>query len=665
MNNPTLFPPFLNRRSANGTAVDPALQHESNTHLLQVLQNNVSSLGKAAASNATRLIAGFIVMAVVAAFSLAAFSMGTFNTVSILNTYQPLTNRLSDAIFGDDAPLLIAPPYNASLQCPTTSGRADLCTYFSYVNHSIAVFNQFMINGTVDNDTLSTLPYTNAAPFMSGVNNGKTALDALVTEVTAVSAAGGINAAAIAALESSVGSTYYVERAAAGGADTPTCGRQPLFPCATPAYALTHVAAMASPNVSFVLQLGAGLFVAPALALPCNLALHGRGAATTLVAAGFSIGSGSACANVIADVHIQLTAASNLILQSLAMRNVTFLGAPIYPLAITGPASPIGEVVLDNIDLAGVSLFSVQDAEVDARTVLHGRAVSINYTVAGGSAELHDFQIGSTSFSFSTAATGVTSTLMGYGWSNPTTAPWTISTAAGSTTIFRGDDGAIGLINANATFYGPISAGGGTLTVQRESGAIGQAYVATAPATWAVSGVPVQTNDALDKISSRVFAVENTAGRDITIFTGFAAFTGSTCNTAFPPLFSFAGTTKNVAGIDYFSETYGRLKYDGVVQASFRVTLTFHAIVAYGASGYNAGTGWCLRSFYGACTGEYPNLPFALNPSGTTQVVGYSLDRIFTFLPTSEHTLQLYADISTITSCDIILDSVQLDFIEF
>ena len=496
--------PYLNHRPATGgTTVDPALQHESNTHLLQTLQNRVTSLGRAAASNASRLVVGFIIIAAVSVLALASFSMSTFSIASDINYYYPKTSSLADAIFGDDAPLLIAPPYNASLQCPTISGRADLCTYFSYVNETIDVFTLFMINGTRPNVTLASLPYTNSAPIMAGVSNGQQAIDALVVAVTNASVVGAANTADIASIEASVGSTYYVERAAVGGADTPTCGRQPLFPCATPAYALTHVAAIASPNVSLVLQLGAGLFVAPALTLPCNLAVRGAGTSTTtLVAAGLSIGSGSACANVLADLSIQLTAATNLTLTSLALRNVSFIGAPIYPLYISGPPSPLGAVIIDNVDLTGISIFSITDAQVYARSLLHGTIVTIAYTVLGGLAELYNFQVGITSFAFSTAASGVTSTLLGYGWSNPSSGAWTIATASGSTTIFRGDDGVVGLVNANNTYYGPLSSGGGTLNVQRESGAIGQAYVASITSDWLTIPNTVQT--AVDQLAARV-----------------------------------------------------------------------------------------------------------------------------------------------------------------
>ena len=664
--------PYLNHRPATGgTTVDPALQHESNTHLLQTLQNRVTSLGRAAASNASRLVVGFIIIAAVSVLALASFSMSTFSIASDINYYYPKTSSLADAIFGDDAPLLIAPPYNASLQCPTISGRADLCTYFSYVNETIDVFTLFMINGTRPNVTLASLPYTNSAPIMAGVSNGQQAIDALVVAVTNASVVGAANTADIASIEASVGSTYYVERAAVGGADTPTCGRQPLFPCATPAYALTHVAAIASPNVSLVLQLGAGLFVAPALTLPCNLAVRGAGTSTTtLVAAGLSIGSGSACANVLADLSIQLTAATNLTLTSLALRNVSFIGAPIYPLYISGPPSPLGAVIIDNVDLTGISIFSITDAQVYARSLLHGTIVTIAYTVLGGLAELYNFQVGITSFAFSTAASGVTSTLLGYGWSNPSSGAWTIATASGSTTIFRGDDGVVGLVNANNTYYGPLSSGGGTLNVQRESGAFGQAYVASAPSTWVASGVPTQTNDALDKLSSRTFAVENVAGRDITTLVNLAPSSGSDCNAFFPFNVNLFSATKHVSGIDYFTQQSSIwLVYTGSSTAVFRITLTVDAVISYGASGVSDGFGFCRHNqFDGSfdCVGTAPNTPIAIAPAGSAgKTIGSTFTLYETLTPGQVFTLFTYVGISTMTACAMQPQAVQLEFLFF
>lgn len=680
------FPPtFFSRRSATGTVADQ-LQHENNIHLLQTMQEKVLSIGKTVGAHATQLIVGLVLVVMVGVVALTSMSLSTYDIASNINYYYPATRDLKSAILSDDAPIHFTPPYNATLQCPTTSGRSDLCTYFNYVNHSIAVFNQFMINGTlpdIDNFTLITMSYSNGASFMANVTNGKEAFDNLVGQAIITTAVGSANSAAIAALDADVGSVFYVERAAVGGVDTSTCGRHPLFPCATPDYALTRIPFASSLNVSYVLHLGAGLFTVSApLSLPCNVAVRGQGYPTLLAALGGIVlnatVSTTTCSIVLDDMRILLGASFNITFASpltsdaLTLRNITFVtsASNVY---ITGVASSLGTLVLDRVYAAGgIGTMYVSDMNVFGSRVDLTSPLSIAYSTLGGLVRLRQFSIGD-GFTLSTAAASVSTALYGYGWSNPFGANWTIATATGSTTIFSGDVTAVSLYNAGGV-YGPLSSGGGTLSLVRETGAAGLAYTAGTPSTWAVSGVPVETSDALDKLSARVFTIENVAGRDITFFTNIpGGNVGPSCPSLFPTIVNIGtlGTAvEHVSGTNFFNQSSSfYINYVGNAVAVFRVSMILHAILSYssGAVSY-AGIGMCLRSTGGAdCLGDWPSTPLSVAPAATVTGIDWSitLERTYAFTPGQIIVPLAFLNLNGITDCSLFPDLLTFEFLHF
>ncbi len=686
----TLQHQIFGRRPATGSVADQ-LQQENNAHLLQMMQDKLLSIGSTVGAHATQLIVGLVMVVAVGLVSLTAMSLSTYDIASNINYYYPATRDLKAAILADDAPIHFTPPYNATLQCPTASGRSDLCTYFSYVNHSISVFNQFMINGTLpdfDNFTLPALGYSNGAFFMANVTNAKEAFDNLVGQAVNNAAVGAANTAAINAIDTSVntdvGSIFYVERAAVGGADTSTCGRNPLFPCATPDFALTRIPFASSLNVSYVLQIGAGLFtVAAPLSLPCNVEVRGYGTSTLLVASsGIVLNatvSTTTCSVVLDSMRVQLGASFNLTFAApltsdlLTLRNITFVSSAsnVY---INGVASSLGTLILDHVYAAGgIGTMYVSDMNVFGDVVQLVAPLSIAYSTLGGLVDLRQFTIG-TGFTLSTAAASVSTALRGYGWANPAGANWTIATATGSTTVFRGDLAAIGLINTGSV-YGPLSSGGGTLTLVRETGASGLAYTATTPSTWAVSGVPVQANDALDKLSSRMFSIENTAGRDITFFDNIGGGSaGASCPAAFPTLVNLgsAGTAvEYVSGINYFnksSSSFFFLEYVGVSAARFRVSMILHATISYGSSAESyAGMGMCLRGLGPAdCLGDWPRMAFSVRPTAAAGVDwSATLERTYTFSPGQTFTPYVFVELTGITDCNLFPDLITFEFLHF
>ncbi len=124
----------------------------------------------------------------VAAAGLAVAAITTFN---LNNYYYGEIGALKDALLVPSSPLFVNTTSSTVYLTCSPDDPFSLCAYATYINESIAVFNQFMINGTLpdfDNFTLPALGYSNGAPFMANVTNAKEAFDNLVGEALVLQA---------------------------------------------------------------------------------------------------------------------------------------------------------------------------------------------------------------------------------------------------------------------------------------------------------------------------------------------------------------------------------------------------------------------------------------------------------------------------------------------
>ena len=106
--------------------------------------------------------------------AISALVVASVTTFNLNNSYYGKINALSDALVVNDSTIF--------LPC----ADVELCSYVSFVNYSISTFSAFMKNGTLPNVTLSSMLYTNSAPFMANVSNAKQGMDNLVGEAMAL-----------------------------------------------------------------------------------------------------------------------------------------------------------------------------------------------------------------------------------------------------------------------------------------------------------------------------------------------------------------------------------------------------------------------------------------------------------------------------------------------
>ncbi len=386
-------------------------------------------------------------------------------------------------------------------------------------------------------------------------------------------------AARATAITNSAQATIHVE---VFGNDA-TCRAGIGYPCLTLNGALTVANALASTRIS--IQIGPGTFLNPpgnTIPFRCGLDITGRDANTYLELSNPTMDStsmntyASQCWVTFKWLQIAVGGTWNFTAVGTSaadwriyMENITFSNS-VAPVYFTGNSGFCWINLIEVSANGGMASLTFTDMFLVLDGIYINNAVNVVNNIKIAFAEIYGLQVGVGGFHVTNTYTGGASFFFFYQWSNLNTFVWDFTLSASTTSNLHGDATTIGMINTGSV-YGPITSGAGTLTITRETGAIGLAYVPAVSGDW--SPAPTQQQAANDQLASRTKALETLSS---SVFYEEFTPTDVTCSSACTTLTILLGSgTKNPSNSGLFSTSGNNLFYNGsgTVYVTFEVSL--------------------------------------------------------------------------------------------
>lgn len=307
-----------------------------------------------------------------------------------------------------------------------------------------------------------------------------------------------------------------------------TCQIGSTYPCATLNGALTLLGNASLTN-SYSIKIGAGVFTSipggTSVPFPCGIDIEGRETNTYLQLAYQEMNvaimnASSNCNFVIRNMYISITGYMNLTavgssvpIFTSTFENITFVNSA-GPVILTGNSGFCWTNFIFCTSNGGFGSITFNDMYIVASSNFFNNAVNIYQTIKDGFAQFFGFMVGNGGFHvYNQLSTGTTQIFL-YNGNNAGSQTWDITTATNGTTKLRGD-ATVGMINSNGQ-GGPIQLGNGTLTVERETYAIGIAYYSAVTSLWTNLGLSIPTTVQV-AIDNLIFYLNSLDGRVIAL----------------------------------------------------------------------------------------------------------------------------------------------------
>ena len=457
-----------------------------------------------------------------------------------------------------------------------------------------ALVLQSQITNLPATPTLTTLSYSNGAAFMVNVSNGKTALDNLVGEALDLQSQ-------INAIETRKNLNYYLS--VAYGNDI-TCDGSQRLPCAT-LYRLLQLL----PNVTgqysqYSIHYDNGFYQENNfVALKPNIILIGNEGGT-LVAfyAGLGLDGGSWAATGtgfisvfrfgvfqcvgLCDFDMSAAVPSGPVFSKFSFYNTTLYANADMLFKRRADTSSYYAVVMESVVVNAANNIIFQDVTYVSWSLSGDNyaTLSFNYnsTSTTGSGQPIVTLNGLVSHNLITVnnyAAGVT-----VDWSlmdviNRDGATLTRNYVSGASINVHGDVLSLGAING-----GLISTGAGSGITQYLTYAYGMGYTPANTTYWAVSGVPIQVSDALDKVASRLYNLETLLTPSKYTLTGFGTGTNTIDGTSCSFSATFGSATAYLSGPNVFWHDASTITFNGSSTTIFRFQFSAYISYVYSAS---------------------------------------------------------------------------------
>lgn len=452
-------------------------------------------------------------------------------------------------------------------------------------------------NGTV---TLSSLPYTNGAFFMANVTNGKNSFDNVVGELLVHDGEITTLQSQITTLVAPTSRTFYVSKTYGNDG---TCDATKLKPCNTLSKTLEFYPNVTNEFSQNTILFDNGLYTETNfISIPPNTIFAGNEIGTQIIfgaGAGLhptawsytGIGytsfhrfalircSGAPCAFTTADVAPSVPIFAFFIFYNCTLDAVTpFSFTKTYILGSYFSLS-MESVVVSGLTLVLQDLTAIQwvlssdiyapiqinynnsftYGGIDTTIRMNGMIPHASLSVNNYFALIVDWEI------INVVVAGAGTLTRNY--------------ISGAVINVHGDVLSLGAING-----GLISTGAGSGSTQYLTYAYGMGYTPANTTYWAVSGVPIQISDALDKIASRLYNLETLLTPSKYTLTGFGTGTNTIDGTSCLFSATFGSATAYISGPNVFWHDASTITFNGSSTTTFRFQFSAYIAYVYSAS---------------------------------------------------------------------------------